>query len=106
MKVEKLFIEPGRVEDSGPDPFEVRATTCLALSPALASTLPQPTLRPYPHLYFRPHIRARCLTRVRCSTTCARSPSERARAAVAAVPPARLLSGPTLFLAHVMTPSP
>ena len=35
MKVEKLFVEPGRVEDSGPDPFEVRATTCLArpLSP-------------------------------------------------------------------------
>lgn len=23
MKVEKLFVEPGRVEDSGPDPFEV-----------------------------------------------------------------------------------
>jgi len=23
MKVEKLFVEPNRVEDSGPDPFEV-----------------------------------------------------------------------------------
>ena len=56
MKVEKLFVEPGRVEDSGPDPFEVRATTCLARP--LSPPRHPPSLRPCPHFHHRPHIHA------------------------------------------------